>query len=203
MAKPKGTGISSYVRICDALTATPAYTAYERHLLERIQSLRVDGFGFHKTNAWANGDGMPMHWFEVACDAGRIEKFRFTHPGDFDVDLGDLVTVESLTFVLAQFGKTVSTFFCKPEAVAEKFTVHVRMKFSKAHGPSIAEAEARVNSQAKALLDGGRLDAARRQAYEDEAVEEIRRVLFQYRNVRQEVIRTALRLSTVDMIHGN
>lgn len=192
MAKPKGTGIPSYERICIALAATEEFAVYERDFVKRILSARVDNVTFEKLAESSRGDGMPEHRFEVACGKERISAFSFREPGQMKLNVDALVTVESLAPVMAQFGKKVMTFNCKEDLVREKFVKHVRSALLERHPGVIAEAEARIAEQATGLLTSGRVEKDRQVAYENEAIEEIRTVLLKYRNIRREALKRAI-----------
>jgi hypothetical protein len=192
MAKPKGTGIPSYERICVALAATEEFAAYERDFVKRVLSARVDNVSFEKLAESSRGDGMPEHRFEVACGKDRIAAFSFREPGKLKIDVESLVTAESLIPVMAVFGKKVRTFNCREELVKDKFVKHARQVLLDRHPGIIAEAEARISEQAQGLLTSGRVDKDRQVAYENEAVEEIRTVLLKYRNIRREALKRAI-----------
>lgn len=192
MAKPKGTGIPSYERICAALAATEEFAAYDRDFVRRVQSARVDNIAFEKLAESSRGDGMPEHRFEVACGKERIAAFSFREPGTLRLSVDALVTVESLAPVMSVFGKKVMTFNCKEDLVRDKFVKHVRQLMLDRHPGVIAEAETRITEQAKGLLTSGRVERDRQVAYENEAVEEIRTVLLKYRNIRREALKRAI-----------
>lgn len=192
MAKPKGTGIPSYERICAALAATEEFAAYERDFVKRVLSARVDNVTFEKLAESSRGDGMPEHRFEVACGKERIAGFSFREPGQLKLNVDALVTVESLAPVMALFGKKVMTFNCKEDLVREKFVKHVRAVLLERHPGILVEAETRISEQATGLLTSGRVEKDRQVAYENEAVEEIRTVLLKYRNIRREALKRAI-----------
>lgn len=192
MAKPKGTGIPSYERICVALAATEEFAAYERDFVKRILSARVDNVAFEKLAESSRGDGMPEHRFEVACGKERIAAFSFREPGQLKINVDSIVTVESLTPVMALFGKKVMTFNCKEDLVKDKFVKHARTVLLERHPGAIAEAETRIAEQANGLLKSGRVEKDRQVAYENEAVDEIRTVLLKYRNIRREALKRAI-----------
>lgn len=192
MAKPKGTGTPSYERICLGLTATTEFLEYERSFLQLVASARVDGLSFEKLATSVRDDGMPDHRFEVTCGRVRIPGFKFREPGDLKLNVDALVTPESLAPVLATFGTKVRTFFCKEDAVRERFVKHVRDLFAKKHAHHLTEAEARIAQQAKSLAESGRLEEGRMVAYENEAVDEIRSVLLKFRSIRRDALKRAL-----------
>jgi len=192
MAKPKGTGTPSYERICLGLSATTEFLEYERGFLQLVASARVDGLSFEKLSASVREDGMPDHRFEVTCGRVRVPGFRFCEPGDLRLNVDALVTPESLAPVLATFGTKVRTFFCKEDAVKDRFVKHVRELFVKRHSKALTEAEARITQQSKALAESGRLEEGRLVAYENEAVDEIRSVLLKFRSIRKEALKRAI-----------
>lgn len=192
MAKPKGTGIPSYERICAALAATDEFAAYEKDFVKRILSARVDNIAFEKLAESSRGDGMPEHRFEVACGKERIASFSFRDPGKLKVNVDALVTAESLAPVMSLFGNKVKTFNCRDDLVREKFVKHARQVLLDRHPGIIAEAEARIAEQAQGLLSSGRVEKDRQVAYENEAVDEIRTVLLKYRNIRREALKRAI-----------
>lgn len=192
MAKPKGTGIPSYERICIALAATEEFADYERDFVKRVLSARVDNVTFEKLAESSRGDGMPEHRFEVACGKERIAGFSFREPGQLKINVDLLITVDSLAPVMAAFGKKVMTFNCREDLVKDKFVKHARTVLLDRHPGILTEAEARISEQATGLLTSGRVEKDRQVAYENEAVEEIRTVLLKYRNIRREALKRAI-----------
>lgn len=192
MAKPKGTGTSSYERINIALAATSEFKEYEDSFKRLVKSARVDHVSYEKLSMSSSIDGMPDHRFEVAVGDRRVDELRFKDPESVHLAVEHIVTLPSLEPVLSTFGKKVRTYFCKEDAVRERFLVYARNLLADKNSGLIEEANRRIASQAQRLLDSGHVQEGRRVAYENEAVDEIRTVLLKFRNIRREALKRAI-----------
>ncbi len=192
MAKPKGTGTSSYERINQALAGTSEFKEYEEAFKRLVKSVRVDGVSYEKLGMSSSLDGMPDHHFEVAVGERRVPELRFKDLDQVRVSVEHIVTADSLKPVLECFGKKVPTFFCKEEQVAGRFLTFARERLGEKCPGILEEARMRLVSQAQSMISSGHVQEGRMVAYENEAVDEIRTVLLKFRNIRKEALKRAI-----------
>jgi hypothetical protein len=202
MAKPKGTGISSYGQICIRLAATSGYGRVRAIILEAFQKAHISKIG--PVDSYTRIDnGRRPHSFEI--DFGNERPTRFTMViarGAEKAELNIYCAYEHLFSnedvereILPFFGtKTCPTYFCKREKVLTEMSDFIKREISK--DAELVEArraaEAAIYQQAMELYTDGTVDRTIQGWYDDEAVKEIRQALLKFRDLKAEVIKRAL-----------
>jgi hypothetical protein len=201
MAKPKGTGISSYNRIRANLVETPGYQAIRRIIIKSLDAAHIKELIPRSWERLPNGH--QRHSYRIDFDRGA----QYTH--DIDVsfpakatninfDWGCIVSAEEVAReIMPYFGtKSCPTYFCKREKVLEDIVLFIRrLNISDVENVEIRAAydaaRQRIANEINTLVSDGIVERTVQEWYDNEAVIEIRKALLKY-NIKPTVIKRAL-----------
>jgi hypothetical protein len=202
MAKPKGTGKSSYSQICCRLAATSGYGRIRAIIREAFQAAHITKIEPQDKYTRIENGRRP-HVFQIS--------FGNERPAPFDIIIARSAEKVELNIycaydhlfsagdvereILPFFGtKTCPTYFCKREKVLAEMTEFIKREILKDQELVDARraAEARIYQQAMELYTDGAVERAVQGWYDDEAVKEIRQALLKFRDLKAEVIKRAL-----------
>jgi hypothetical protein len=190
MAKAKGTGISSYVRIFESFKKTVEFQMVERSFVERLRTMKVSSIVVLKS--WESSklpDGYPNYKFAIGY--GDTVHVKVEQTAVY-VSLNELVHRSDIDLLMSRFGKGVSTFNVKPEKIRADLKVKLVTYFEEHFDQLKVDTIERIKHEIAHLLNSGEVQRCRVKSYEDEAVQEIRNKLLAYRNVSPELMKRAI-----------
>lgn len=215
MAKPKGTGESSYLRICETLGRAPGWQELRLRILARLQDTTISEIVPHLFETGPNGRRVPyfqINYGDFSIDGEKPEIIpcsRFfetiTNPCEQIVFTYDKIfsSDEVLRDVMKYFGtEHCKTFNCRRSRVLEEMMKWAKNQFEQDEeiAQALQDAKHRVCQRGRTLVLNGEVTRSVEAWYHQAAREAIRTAILKYKDVPHEVVTMAIREATVQEI---